>query len=361
MDDMKEKVRLIFILVLFLVYLLPLAASVVNQTAIDNGYQCLEDRIEEVTCAALSTAEKIFSVLAVNECKTELEDEVSSEGCWPFGACDVKTTSQAILALGSSGTTDAQDWLISQNKTPEEITWYLQIDTVDTSTCSISYDSNSYSIDIDEDKKLNASAGNCLILTPSGYWLEISGSCYEQEFEISCDQGFLTNLLFKKQDSPTIHVLEDTTSASSDGTTKEQVNSFCFSGADGTCDYEGSLWTVLVLDSLGKDVTPYLPYLITMAEENENFLPEAFLYSLTGSLDAYTELTSRQFSSGYWQVSGDKYYDTALVTYFIQESSNEWQEAETALLNDQQASGCWDSDDILNTAFILYSLWPMTS
>ena len=358
---MKEKRESFVFLALLLIFIFPLVASA-NETAINNGYQCLKEQIDEKTCELLSTTEKIFSVLAVNECKVELIDSIDEDDCWPSGNCDVKTTSQAILALGKSTTSDSQEWLLTQNATPTEINWFLQIDTDDVSTCDISYDSNTYQISVDEQKVLSGDVGNCLSISPSGYLLEISDSCYSNEFSISCNQDFVTNLLFKHETSSTLHVSSDTHSATSDGITKEKVNAYCFLGSSGTCDYEASLWGALTIDYLGKDVTPYLPYLIILADENIRFLPSSFLYSLTEYPEFFSDLKSLQLSSGYWQPSGDKYYDTALAIFsFPSGISPERTKAEDALLNDQQQSGCWDSNSILKTAFILHSFWPTKS
>ena len=243
---MKKRWPLPIILILFLILILPFTFAA--QEDIDNAYACLEDKIDEITCNSLSVTEKIFTSLAVNRCSSELRAEADIEDCWPETSCNLKTTAQAVLALETSA---AKDWLINQNGTPSEITWYLQIEPSLESTCTINYNSMNHDIEIGEDKKIDSAAGNCLSLSSSGYWLEINSDCYEEEFEISCDESFITNLLFKSNTSFTIHVSEKTSSATGTGTTTEKVNSFCFMDS-GACDYEGSLWATLALNSMGK-------------------------------------------------------------------------------------------------------------
>ena len=357
--NMKKRALFVStILLLILVTSLAVSQETTEIEKVDEAYQCLEDRVDD--CSSLSLEEKIFSLLAINKCKTDvIEDSRNTEECWPSSGCEIKTTAQAILALDNSNsdTTKAEDWLLSQNRTPTELSWYLEIESPGATTCSISYSGSSYNIRIGEDKKISNGAGSCLALAQDNYWLRISPSCYLEEFEISCDEGFLTTLLFKKATSSTIHVSEKTSSAAAGGTTKEKIDSFCFEEG-GSCDYEGSLWAALVLDSVGRDVSSYLPYLVTLTDENERHLPEAFLYFLTSKTEYRNNVLSKQKSNKWWEESGDKFYDTALALYpFQQESPQEKTDSKSWLLDVQDADGCWERNT-RNTAFILASIWP---
>ena len=323
---------------------------------IDKAYECLRNKIDG-KCDSLSLEEKIFSLLAVGECRNELIEDSEDAECWPDNDCAIKPTAQAILALSEAGTdtSDAEKWLISQNQTPENMDWFLQIESSDATTCTITYDDNSYQISIGADRKINSGAGSCLSLSEGGWWLRISPGCYEQEFAIKChESSFLTNLFFKKTTSSTIHILEQTTSAAAEGTTYEKVNSACFAD-HGSCDYEGSLWAALVLHHLGQDISAYLPYLISIADDNEEYLPEAFLYLLTN--EYRTDILSKQINNEYWDESGDKFYDTALALYGFSDEPSEKSNAKDWLLEVQDSDGCWQGN-IRNTAFILYSIWP---
>jgi hypothetical protein len=349
---MKKKVLLFSILVIFLILVLP--SIIAGETEdINKSYACLEGKVKD-KCSSLSSEEKIFSLLAIGECK----DEVISD---PKYKTDLKSTAQAVLALDKAhaDTTEAETWLFSQNATPSNIIWYLEIESLEATNCTITYSNSSYPIKIGSDKKINQGAGSCLSLSDGSWWLKISSSCYTQEFEVSCDKGFLTTLLYKKPLSSAIYVSEDTNSASAGGTTKEKVNSFCFKQGS-SCDYEGSLWTALVLNYLGHDVSSYLPYLVTMADETENikYLPDAFLYYITTHTNFRANLLGQQKSGGWWLESGDKFYDTALALFpFQYEEPTEKTNAKTWLLGAQNTDGCWQGN-IRNTAFVLYSIWP---
>ena len=324
---------------------------------IDKAYKCLEDKVKD-ECST-SPIDNIFTLLAIKKCGKEVKEDSHSDECWPESDCSIKMTSQAVLALDHAGyaTSEAEDWLFEQNNTPDDIYWYLEIESPEETICEIRYDSKDYTINIGADKKISSSAGSCLSLSTGNYWLRVSPSCYDEEFEVSCDESFLTTLLFKKKTSSTIHVSETTHSASAEGTTKEQVLSLCFTeGA--TCDYEGSLWATLVLDNLGYDVSAFIPYLITMADENSDYLPEAFLYALTGYVDFRSDLLLKQ-KKQYWQESGDKFYDTALALYpFTQEDFTEKENSKKWLLEIQGDDGCWDNGKIASNGFILASIFP---
>jgi len=110
---------------------------------------------------------------------------------------------------------------------------------------------------------------------------------------------------------------------------------------------------------MGEEISSYMPYLITMADVNDEYFPEVFLYALTGYEDFYYDIISQQASSGYWFISGDKYYDTALALYpFMYDEFTEKEKAQEWLLQEQENNGCWNSGNILDTAFILHSIFP---
>ena len=362
------KKRVVFLFMLLLLVLPFLTADNSTDVSIDTSgtdedaavsaaYDCIKDKVEDDCSTSLEA--NIFTLLAIKKCKSEVLDESKSDKCWPKSGCTVKRTAQAVLALDRAGTStgEAEDWLLDQETTPEDMIWYLQIESPEETTCEISY-SGSYDIVIDEDKTLSSGAGSCLSLSENGYWLRISQNCYDEEFEITCDQQFLTNLLFKKKTSSTIHVSEETHSASAEGTTTEYVNCSCFEGDDGECDYEGTLWATLTLNKLDYDTEMYLSYLVAMADENNELLPESFIYSLTDYSDFRNELLLKQKSGKYWDESGDKFFDTALALLpFQYEEPSEKENSIDWFLEVQGSDGCWQGN-LRNTAFILYSVWP---
>lgn len=351
---------LIILLILTTFSVLQAQTASEEQEKVDDAYACLIDRVDD-RCASLSTEEKIFTVLSANKCKAELITDSSNNGeCWPDPDCEIKTTAQAVLALDNVGvnTALAEAWLLSQNQTTTELFWYLEIESSEATTCTINYAGVSSNINIGEDKKISNNAGSCLVRAQDNYWLRISPTCYDHEFEISCNQKFLTTLLFRKSGSSTIYVSQDSSSASAGGITTEKVESLCFA-ENNACDYEDNLWASLVLDSLGEDISSYLPYLITLAEDNPRLLPEAFLYFITGDTQYKNSLLSEQKNNQWWMESGDKFYDTALALYpFQNENIQEKTDSKEWLLEIQDSSGCWDENNVKNTGFILASLWP---
>ncbi|HEB46954.1 MAG TPA: hypothetical protein ENI22_00610, partial [Candidatus Pacearchaeota archaeon] len=145
----------IFLILTTFSFLYAQTSSEEEQEKVDNAYSCLEDKVDG-KCSSLSTEEKIFSLLAIDECQADVIADSSGDGeCWPDPNCRVKTTAQAILALDNTGvnTDKAETWLLSQNKTPTELTWFLEIESSEATTCSIDYSGLSYTINIGEDKK----------------------------------------------------------------------------------------------------------------------------------------------------------------------------------------------------------------
>jgi len=343
--------------VILFIFLLMISLVVAQDATVsEKGYACLEDKVTG-KCSSLSSEEKIFSLLTIDRCKTEVLNDATDEECWPDSGCKVKTTAQAILALNSVGvnTDESENWLLGQKINPPDVDWLLQIDPTNPSDCSIIYQGDSHEISISEDKKINRDAGSCLKRYEDDYWLKVSPSCYEEEFTISCDETFSTSLLYKKKDSGIFYISKTLNSASAEGTTIEKINSFCFK--QGTaCNYEATLWAALILKFRGHNISPYLPYLITMAEENQEFVPESFLYSLTNNFK--DELLLKQKENEYWSESGDKFYDTAVALYSLQSEELEQKtNAKTWLEEVQGTDGCWQGN-IQNTAFILFSVWP---
>jgi hypothetical protein len=355
---MKKSVLLIAILLLFLFPFITAA----NETQINNGFTCLNGKVGD--CTSLSVGEQIFTSLADGKC-TSLVAGSSNNGCWPSGSCDIKTTAQAVLALHNSGlsTSNSESWLASQQLTAPDINWFMQINTNSNSSCSVSYSGSSYPVGINADKSLNGGAGTCLTLSSNGNWLSVSSTCYGTPFTVSCNQPFTITNLYQRQSFPTIYVSSSSSSASSGGKITDSVNSSCF-GSGNTCNYEATLWASLALNSLGKSIAPFIPYLTAEASDtsNQQFLPYAFLYALTSSSDYLNTLLSQQKivnNQNYWDQGSSygSFYDTALALLPIQsQNPPEKSNALDWLMSMQGSDGCWNSGNILDTAFILYSI-----
>jgi hypothetical protein len=364
---MKKRLYLFLVLILILIMSIFLVLSqdeieLTDEDRVEKAYTCLEDTIDERKCEDLKTQEKIFAVLATGKCKSELLDDSKDEKCWPKSNCDIKNTAQAILALDrvNVDTTAAVDWLKTKTMVPTDLIWYLEIETKGEAFCTIGYDNREYSINIAEDKMIDTSAGICLSLSENSYWLTVSPTCYDKEFEISCtgEGSFLTTLLFRERGSPALHVIDRVNSAAEGAKTIEKINSRCFTTGS-TCDYLGSLWSTSVLGRLGEDISSYVPYLITSAKNNLKYFPYPFLYLSAGYEDYQTNILERQINNQYWKESTDRYYDTALA--LLPFSGRELDQKDSAiewLFSTQAEEGCWDGKNIRNNAFLLYSIWP---
>jgi hypothetical protein len=311
-------------------------------------------------CNNLNSEEKIFSLLSIGECKSELKAESADKTCWPGSSCNVKTSAEAIIALKNSGesTIEAENWLLNQTIPFKALNWYLQVDTENKSKCSINYDGEKHQFSVSEEQLVSSGGlGSCFSVYDS-YWLKISSSCLDKEFSISCDVPFSTSLLFKKVDSDYFFIPLNTHFAQSEGTTTEKVKSYCVAEqGTSSCNYESTLWTALALNFVGRNSsTDYLAYLISYSDQNQKYLPESILYILTGNYK--DDLLNKQTGEGYWQVSNDKFYDTALALLPFQNDDSLSQKVKSKSWLDQvqQKDGSWRGD-IKDTGFLIYSLW----
>ena len=365
---MSKRGLLLFLSSLLIILLVSFvsAQNVDNETQLDKAYQCIKDKVSD-DCTQLTLEEQTFSLLGLGDykdCKSSLLDnslDQNEQQCWPKASCKVKDTAIALLALQRAGanTDKARNWLLNQSKVASDLIWYLQIESSQATTCNIKYDNANHNVNIQENKKPASGAGNCLSISENGYWLKISASCLEKEYTISCDKDFTTTLLYKTQDSPTIHVSQNINSEVAQGESIEKIVYKCF--REGTvCTYEGSLWASIALYVLGVDTDPYIPYLSSFAEDKKILFPETLLYILTGSDEHLSVVLGSSFKGDFWKVTAyGKFYDTALALLSLQsQETSETTAAKEYLLNGktQNAAGCWNN--LRDTGFLLYSAWP---
>ncbi len=341
----------------------------VSEDEIDKAYSCLKSQLSENCGDTKSTEQTALSLLAIaydsgkqSDCKTSLNSKKSGS-CWGTTSsanCDLKSTSLAVLALDNinSAPNDAIEWILSKEKLSPDLDWFLEIDADEATSCDIQVNEGSAkTFQMNEDKKMSGST-TCLSPAESNYYLKISDSCLDDEFKISCDKDFKTTLIYKKSGSSVYYISSQTHSSSSGGTTNEQVNAYCFAKSS-SCDYEGSLWASLALARTGEEISPYIPYLTSMSDENKEYLPSAFLYMLTNEDDYYSDLTNQQKQGKYWEETGKKFYDTSIALLALQNVNiEEVTNTKDYLLEIQDNSGCWNSNNIRDTAFVLYSAWP---
>jgi len=337
---------------------------------VDKAYKCLKDRVNE--SASLSLEEAVFVTLALGANDKALQKINSSkslsEECWPNGNCNIKDTAQVVLAYDRIGkdTEEIINWLLTKNGTASGLTWYLQIITENNEpdTCDVSYDGATYTFTIDEEMKLSGSGGSCLSIDNSGYKLKISNDCLNKEFITSCDKSFYTNLLYEKGAGSVIYISE-THSGSAKGTTTERIKAQCFK-TEGNCDYEATLWAAAAIYTVTGETGDFIPYLKSLASSYREYFPSAFLIYMMGGNDRdehYKFIIENKKRGGYWQFGNNKYFDTALAMLALSDADIENQGTINYLLNGggkQTERGCWNNDNIRDTAFILYaSPWVM--
>ena len=335
----------------------------------EKGYSCLESKLGDNCGASISTEQTAYSLLAgaytssiKSGCKSSLES-LKQTNCWAAtktSSCDLKSTSQAVIALKNIGqnTKTYTDWILSKRKLTTGLSWFLEIDTNEAASCTVKSNNNPGTFTINSEKKISGSS-SCLTPAENNYFLKISDSCLGYNFSISCDKEFITTLLYKKSTGSTFYVSSKTNSAQASGTTNEKVNSYCFGLS--SCDYEGSMWATTALSKAGEDITPYIPYLSSEYDtaENKAYFPSSFLYMLTGDDEYQSVMTGKQQQGKFWKEGSNEFYDTALAILALQSSmlqeidnSKEW------LLSIQESSGCWHSNNLKDTALILYAVSP---
>ncbi|MBU0471471.1 MAG: hypothetical protein KKF65_02520, partial [Nanoarchaeota archaeon] len=191
----------------------------------------------------------------------------------------------------------------------------------------------------------------------SNFWYEINPSCYSKTFKISCNKDFITNLLYKNKNSATIYVLENTQQSPQYGVTEHSVYSKCL-GLGGSCDYEGTAWGAYALSLTGHEIDEFIPYLISSGETKKMYLPNAFIYLLTGYEDYGSDLIQQQKFGSYWEADStvyNRYYDSALALLSLGINQEQTINAKNWLLYEQGTNGCW-ANSVRETAFILWVL-----
>jgi len=359
------------LLVLLLVFsLVPLAfaeddsstttASEQYSLDIEKGYDCLEEIA--TNCSGLTTQEIAYTILATpdnifDKCVQVLEDQMEDDN-WG----NVRDTALAILALDHAGkdTEAAELWLLNQSQIPTELIWYLQQNSDEAVECYISYPSSTdNTITIGTDKKIDNDAGPCLTRAYSNFWLEVNPTCYDEEFIIECDKDFIATLLYKNKNSPMVHPIKGTQEAPAlTGSIKLKVKSKCFGTT--SCEYEDTAWATKALLEKGYKVEEFIPYVIAMAESNQQYLPDSFVYMITSYEDSASQLIADQELGGYWEAPSsayNRYYDTALALIALGSSSAEQvtKAKDRLLFLQSNSNGCW-GNSIRDTAIVLWAL-----
>lgn len=316
-----------------------------------------------------SIEDNAFALLALSsdsELREQGKNELLKKKIGVTGS-NVKDSAVALLALNNIGedVDFLKDWLISQKQPfkASNLEWRIQLDYSGATSCDITYGGKTDVVEIDRLKPLKfTSSGipNCLSVTEDN-WLKISstadnGKCLEKTYSIKCDDSIKASLIYKK--GSIIFVPSKTESSDY---IDLKIESICLADR-GICDYGSNLWAAYALSKAGsEEINTLLPYLISQEEVEEDYLPYSFLYMLTENDDYADGLMSQQEPKGYWYTAKyGKWHSTALAYmavkdyYSVQENMTK---IKKYILDAQSSQGSWDNN-LKDTAFLFYALWP---
>lgn len=306
---------------------------------------------QSVSALALHAAGSSYGTSNINY----LNDQRTSNGCWPSSSCLTKDTSFAILALNDFGDDieTSSEWMTNAQKGASlKGKWYLQIDTSSTGTCYASY----YKGEKNVSKKIAVDAG---AFTGCGgtTWFDL-GKCLESGLlvnypniviSVDCsdlDSVDLISLTYNNGNE--YYLMNSVNNRVADLT----INNGCYGKTEkSTCDYSSSLYAGWMLKEIKSNVNVNI-YLI----ENRNKVNNehnALLYIITGDELYLSELIDRQRPDGSWD--GD-IYKTALGVIALKNTdySEEFSSAMEWLKGKQNADGGYGS--VLNTGMVLYAI-----
>src|SRR3989344_1397993 len=254
-----KKAGVLILLVSLILVLSLMLASAQNQTIEEKAYNCLKAKLGDDCGKSNSVEQLAFSLLAISDnsakqsqCKSSLLDKQKADNS--FGT--IKETSLAIIALEYiNHNTDASENYLLEKKKISNLEWYLEMDSSEATQCEVS----GTTVNIDVNKKITSlSSTSCFTKAFGDYWLKIDNNCIEKDIEVSCDKSFISTLIYKKSGSNVWHVTSDIQLASAKEKTSHKINSYCFSSTD-SCDYEGSLWSALALQTTSNQISEFLP------------------------------------------------------------------------------------------------------
>lgn len=362
----------ILLLVLLIALLLPLANAAINETVekqvVGKSQVWLDEKVKS-NLNLISSDELSLSMLALSydsailtDGKEALIKKSKNSQCWPSSSCDVKSTALAVLAINSLGenTDEATDWIMGRKSTytTSGIKWLLQIDSESATNCTIYYDSNTYNINLNDNRTYSWSGKSspCLTITNNGYWLEIVNTkdCLGKAYDISCTNSAIASLPYNS--GGTLFVPSESFQTPS----SISINAVCI-GKGTSCDYEDTLWAAYALQKSDKDYSIFIPYLLDQRENNLKYLPDALLYTLTSRSDYADNLLALQSKDGYWSAVGGlgKYYDTALAyNSLINFAESNATKAKEWLIKENNDGKWGTTAEIRDTAMVLAFVWP---
>ncbi|MDP3727932.1 MAG: hypothetical protein Q8R18_00615 [bacterium] len=330
-----------------------------------NGFDWLADQIDSDGSVDGDVKKTSFTIMALDVAGYDtsasqawLETKLSSDSCYPAGACTVPETSYAVLALNEvqndANFDDISPWYTEALSDADlSGNWYLEVVTSANGTCTVSYELEGTlkEIEIAVDAGVFTACGNSHFLDLDTCLQAGLISSYPG-ISLDVDCGDLEGsvvLAHIYKSSSTYYLLANENAAQ----TEFQVNNGCFGKAAGSaCDVDSTLYAGWALSKLDNSLST----LVYLKENYDSSQAKraALMYFVTKDDTYLTDLVSLQKSDG----SFDRdHYTTALAILALNENSlysAEVEDAKLYLREEQTTNGDWEAN-VENTAMILYA------
>jgi len=287
-----------------------------------------------------------------------LDSKISSDACYPSGACDTKATALTVIALNEvqddSKFDDILSWYESaQSEASVSGGWYLEVITSSSGNCIVSYDLDGIlkEIIVPVDAGVFTSCSNSHFLDLNDcLQANLISANPELELNVDCsdlDGSVVLTLLYKS--SSTYYILSNSNSAEGDFV----VPNGCYGKSkSSTCDIESTLYSDWAIKYLGGNINN----LVYLKEnyDSTNVIRIALIYLVTGEDKYLVDLAELQKSDGSFDRDP---YTTALAVLALGNSGDYTQnvdDAKSYLREEQAETGDWGSS-AETTAIVLYA------
>ena len=267
-----------------------------------------------------------LAVLALNEVSRDVSKEVdylksqkNDQNCWPKQGCNVKDTSFAVLALNSVGQDldDEQKWLEeAQSAAPLTGIWYLEIATVESGECKVSYELNNQSVEksIKVVRGAFPECGNMTFFNINNCLAKgITSSKPSLELDVNCDAlPSIESITILYQAGNSFYLVDEDQASRA----KLIVKNGCFGKTSkSACDYESSLYANFALKTLQNPMDTL--FYLKQGYDAGNPLHNAILFITTADASYSKELSNRQRNDGSWN---ENVYQTAFADLALKNS-----------------------------------------
>jgi len=356
--------RQVFLGLFVLVLVCSLALGAETFSA-QNGFDWLYDQMgsdgsfsSDVSKTALAVAALDSAGYDTSLSQEWLDSEMSSDACYPSGACDTKATALTVIALNEvqddANFDDILSWYESaQSEANVNGGWYLEVITSSSGNCLVSYDLDGTLKEITVPVDAGAFTG-----CDSSHFLDLD-DCLQAnlisanpgiEINVDCSDlsgSVVLTLLYKS--SSTYYILNNANSAESDFV----VPNGCYGKSkSSTCDLESTLYSGWAIKYLGGDINN----LVYLKEnyDSTDVKKIALIYIVTGEDKYLVDLAELQKSDGSFDRDP---FSTGLAVMALKNSGDYTQnvdDAKSYLREEQTETGDWGSD-VEATAMVLYA------